>query len=402
MTSLEITILSVYAVIVAVWPIRYVAIGWILRRIEVLNPRSAGYPGPDFPRVTVIIPAKDEEANLPTCLSSIREQSYPNLEILVVDDRSEDRTGEIAREHASQDPRIRVMTMTELAPGWTGKTHALQRASETAGGDWLWFIDADTIHDPNSLNVLMGYGHREHASMVSILPDLRCETFWERVVQPLAGITLMQSFPLPVVNDDRRSLAFANGQSILIERDAYRQAGGHEAVRDRFVEDIGMAYKVKGLGLPIRTTLTRGLIHCRMYASFGQLVRGWSRILYDALDRKSSRLFARLLDPLIFCQSGHLALIASVVILALRGAEPFAVWLLGISLLHHVWMYFVLRRVYDISVPGSRYVVYYPLANLIIDAILVRAIWMCLTGRVTWRGTVYPKTWSTATSAADK
>ena len=98
----------------------------------------------------------------------------------------------------------------------------------------------------------------EGASLVSVLPELRCESFWEKVVQPLAGITLMQSFPLPAVNDDRSRLAFANGQYILIERPAYLAAGGHEAVRDRFVEDIALAKEVKGLGLPIRVMLRGG------------------------------------------------------------------------------------------------------------------------------------------------
>ena len=116
-------------------------------------------------------------------------------------------------------------------------------------------------------------------------------------MQPLAAITLMQSFPLHVVNDDRSPLAFANGQYILIERGAYEAAGGHRAVRGRFVEDIGIAKRVKALGLPIRVALVRGLVLCRMYSSFRQLVRGWSRILYDALGRKTWRLLLKLLDP---------------------------------------------------------------------------------------------------------
>ena len=82
-------------------------------------------------------------------------------------------------------------------------------------------------------------------TLVSLLPELLCETFWEQVVQPLAGITLMQSFPLQRVHSDRSPLAFANGQYILIRRSAYEAAGGHEAVRDRFVEDIGLAGRVK-------------------------------------------------------------------------------------------------------------------------------------------------------------
>src|SRR5208337_1858919 len=199
-----------------------------------------------------------------------------------------------------RDPRLQLLSNDHLPVGWTGKTHVLNVASQAARGEWLWFLDADTVHAPEFLGVMLQYAKTQNAALVSLLPELRCETFWENVVQPLAGIALMQSFPLHRVNDDRCKLAFANGQSILIKRSAYDAAGGHAAVRERFVEDIGMAFKVKALGLPIRTVLVKNLVQCRMYASLGQLIRGWSRILFDALDRKPWRLVGRLLDPLIF------------------------------------------------------------------------------------------------------
>jgi hypothetical protein len=237
----------------------------------------------------------------------------------------------------------------------------------------------------------MEYGRKERASLVSLLPELNCQTFWEQIVQPLAAITLMQSFPLHVVNDDRSGLAFANGQYILIERTAYESSGGHRAVRERFVEDIGLAERVKSLGLPIRVALVHGLVSCRMYSSFGQLVRGWSRILYDALGRKAWRLMLKLLDPIIFCQSGHLALAASLALLASGHGGSFAGWLLILALIHHGLMFLLFLRVYTFSVPGSRATRWFPLANLVVDMILVRAIQMCLTGKVSWRGTVYQK-----------
>jgi hypothetical protein len=238
---------------------------------------------------------------------------------------------------------------------------------------------------------MMEYARAEHAALVSLLPELRCETFWEQLVQPLGAIVLMQSFPLNRVNDDCSHLAFANGQSILIDRPAYDAAGGHAAVRDRFVEDIAMAFKVKALGRPIRTVLVHGLVTCRMYASLGQVIRGWSRILYDALDRKTWRLVGRLLDPVVFCQSGHVAFLAAVLMLVIGISGGFAWWLLGLSLLHHALMYPVFRLVYRASVPDSRFAAWFPLGNLLVDYILLRAIRMSLTGRVTWRGTSYGK-----------
>jgi glycosyltransferase involved in cell wall biosynthesis len=389
MSQAQVVLLRLYVAIIAIWPIRYLVLRYILGKLPFLTAASPAGAWDDPPLVSAIIPAKDEEAMIADCLTSVCAQNYPRLEILVIDDRSSDRTNEIAQSFAERDARVRVMTNDHLPPGWTGKTYVLHRAALQARGQWLWFLDADTVHAPQFLGVMMEYARTQRAALVSLLPELRCETFWEQVVQPLGGIVLMQSFALHKVNDDRSKLAFANGQSILVERSAYQAAGGHEAVRDRFVEDIGLAQKVKVLGLPIRTTLVRGLVTCRMYASLGQLVRGWSRILYDALDRKPWRLLVRLLDPLFFCQSGQVAFVTAMVMLMSGFTGPFAIWLLGLSLVHHALMYPVFRLVYDTSVPGSRYVSWYPLGNLLIDAILIRATWMCFTRRVTWRGTSY-------------
>ena len=153
-----------------------------------------------------------------------------------------------------------------------------------------------------------------------------------------------------------------------------------------------MARLVKRSGIPIRVAVTQGIGSTRMYSSLDQLVRGWSRILYDALGRSSWRLLAKVLDPLIFSQSGHLALVASLVLLALGRSVPFALWLLGMSVALHVLTYVVLGRLYRLSVPRTLHVGWYPIANLVMDWILFRSIRSCLTGRVTWRGTAYGPT----------
>jgi glycosyltransferase involved in cell wall biosynthesis len=389
MTSTQWAVLWAYAAIIAIWPIRHVVISFIFRKLDILTPASPVYAGEELPLVTAIIPAKDEERILGECLDSVCAQTYSNLEILVVNDRSTDRTGSIAEEYAANDPRVRVITVETLPPGWTGKTHALQLAADQARGEWFWFLDADTFHTPENLSIVLEYARRNGAALASVLPEMRCGTFWEKVVQPLAGVVLMQSFPLFLVNSERSGLAFANGQYILITRAAYEAAGGHAAVRHWFVEDIGLARRVKRSGLPIRVAITQGIGSTRMYSSLDSLVRGWSRILYDALGRNPWRLAAKVLDPLIFSQSGHLALAVSLVLLAMGRSTPFALALLGMSVAHHVFAYIVLDRLYRMSVPHSRYAAWYPLANLVMDWVLLRSIRSCLTGRVTWRGTAY-------------
>ncbi len=390
MTPTQRTILGIYAALIAIWPIRHLVLAWALPKLDYLGPDSPRFGRPDPPRVSAIIPAKDEEETIADCLATVRAQSYPDLEILVVDDRSADRTPEIVRAIAEADPRVRLISIEDLPPGWTGKTHALHVASQQARGEWFWFLDADTRHEPDSLAIVLEYAVSRDSAMASLLPEMRCESFWESVAQPLLGIVLIQSYPLFWANDPTKKLAFANGQYILIRRDAYLAAGGHEGVRDKFVEDIHLARAVKGIGLSARTAIAHGIGSTRMYTSLAQFVRGWSRILYDALDRNPWKLLLQGLDPLFFSQTAHVALVASLVMLAIgRPAGPFAAWLLGMSVAHHLLAYTCLRRLYVLSVPRSRHVAWYPLAGLVLDVILYRAIRMCVTGRVSWRGTAY-------------
>ena len=390
LSSSQQTILWIYVAIVAAWPIRHLVITLFFRRIDQLHLQSPRLDQESLPSVTAIIPAKDEEGALASCLQSVCAQSYANLDILVVDDRSTDATPEIARLAAESDPRVRVLTITDLPTGWTGKTHALHVAAPETKGRWLWFLDADTRHHPDCLAIVMEYARNQDAALVSLLPEMRCESFWEKVVTPLAGIVLMRTYPTFIANDDRKKLAFANGQFLLIERSAYDASGGHEAVRDRFVEDIVLARRVKALGLSVKTAIATEISSTRMYTSLSSLVRGWSRILFDAHDRRSLPLIGKIVEPLIFSQTGDVALIAAVVMLLLGHLGAFWWLLLGLSLLHQVLKQSVLYRMYRMNSPNSAlYALYYPLAGIVSDVILVRSIWMCWTGRVTWRGTSY-------------
>ena len=185
MTPAQTTILLIYGAIIAAWPIRYLVLKYILSKTQFLSPGSPTLDAADPPLVSAVIPAKDEEATLADCLASVCLQAYPRLEILVIDDRSVDRTRQIANEFAARDARLRVLSNDHLPPGWTGKTYVLQQAADQARGQWLWFLDADTVHAPEFLGVTLEYARAQQAALVSLLPELRCETFWEQVVQPL-------------------------------------------------------------------------------------------------------------------------------------------------------------------------------------------------------------------------
>ena len=163
----------------------------------------------------------------------------------------------------------------------------------------------------------------------------------------------MRTYPTFIANDDRKPLAFANGQFLLIERSAYDDVGGHEAVRDRFVEDIALARRVKATGRPTRTAIAPEISSTRMYTSLPSLVRGWSRILYDAHDRKALPLVGKIVEPLIFSQTGDLALIWALGLLAIGRAGAFAWCLLALSVIHQVLKQSVLYRMYALNSPRT-------------------------------------------------
>lgn len=390
MTTLQQWIVGAYGAIVLMWPIRHIALTVIFRKFDYLTSRSPRFASPEPPLVTALIPAKDEEETLAGCIESVRAQTYPNLEILVVDDRSTDGTADIARAAAAVDPRVRLVSIDDLPTGWTGKCHALHVATEQANGRWLWYLDADTRHVPDALAIVMEYARIHGASLASLLPEMRCETFWEKIEQPLSGIILMRSFPLFDVNSRRRKTAFANGQFILIERTAYDRAGGHEAVRDRFVEDIYLARRVKDQGDTIRVAIATEISSTRMYTSLPQIVRGWARILYDADGRSVWPLVGKILEPLVFSQTFVLAFALAAVAWLRGDSGPFAAWMAGLAVVHLILQYTVLYRMYRMTSPATaRAAAWYPLAGVVSDWILLKAIGMCLTGRVVWRGTVY-------------
>src|SRR5262249_28727971 len=153
---------------------RHLVLSLVIPRLDILTRRSPRFDAPGPPLVTAIIPARNEEETLADCLVSVCAQDYPNLEILVVDDRSTDGTAAIARRFAASDPRVSLLTVDELPPGWTGKTHALHRAAAEARGEWLWFLDADTRHEPESLSVVLRYAVDRKAHLASLLPEMRC------------------------------------------------------------------------------------------------------------------------------------------------------------------------------------------------------------------------------------
>jgi hypothetical protein len=231
------------------------------------------------PAVSVILPARNEEACLGACLQSLIAQTGVDLEIIVVDDHSTDRTREIASSYSATPARVHVIEAGALPQGWTGKNNAVTAGARMARGEWLLFTDADTVHLRGSLARSLVEAERHGASMLSYSPQQIVQGFWERAVMPVIFAELASSYRPAAVSDPHSPAAAANGQYILISREAYNAVGGHAAVAGSLLEDVAIAQAVKRSGRKIFFRYGGDAVRTRMYRSFAQLREGWTKNL---------------------------------------------------------------------------------------------------------------------------
>jgi glycosyltransferase involved in cell wall biosynthesis len=225
--------------------------------------------------VSVVVPARNEEASLGDCLASLVAQTGANFEVIVVDDHSTDRTREIA----SSFPRVRVIEAGPLPPGWTGKNNAVATGARAARGESLLFTDADTMHQPGSLARALAEAQQNGADLLSYSPEQIVRTFWEKAVMPVIFAELASRYRPSEVTDPASPVAAANGQYILIRREAYDAVGGHAAIAGDLLEDVALARTVKQSGRRIFFRYAPDAGRTRMYRTFAQLREGWTKNL---------------------------------------------------------------------------------------------------------------------------
>lgn len=239
-------------------------------------------PAAETPPVSVIVPARNEAVNIEACVGSLTRSAYPDFEIIVVDDRSGDGTGDLVRAMDRGNARdLRVVPGAELPDGWMGKPWACAQGAAAAWGDLLLFTDADTVHGPDLLGRAVAGLQEDDAHLLTVAGRQFMETFWERLVQPQVFFTMViRFFDLErAVRRGRWRGAIANGQFMLFRRDAYDALGGHEAVRAEVVEDLVMAQIVVRQGRRLSVRMAEASFATRMYRSLGELVAGWSKNL---------------------------------------------------------------------------------------------------------------------------
>ena len=237
------------------------------------------------PLISVLIPARNEEDNIKRCINSLLKQDYENLEILVLDDGSTDRTVEIVRKLAKKDIRIRLYHGKPLARGWLGKSYACQQLAGYVKGQYLLFVDADTLHFPNSVSSAVACLLKYEVDALSVFAKQIMVTLHERMIIPFGNFMIMGFMPLALIRKSRRAIfCTAIGQFMLFKREVYEAIGGHESVKGKILEDVIISKQVKRCGYKFMIFDGSSNLYCRMYHNFSEIVSGYSKVLFSSFD----------------------------------------------------------------------------------------------------------------------
>lgn len=258
--------------------------------------------------LTVVVPVRNEAANLADCLQSLVGQAEPGFvlgrewELLVVDDGSTDGSREIAAGCEGEGVAVMVAPLLEVGPrgGFTGKNNACWAGAQRARGRRILFTDADTMHEAGSLGRGLRESERHRVELLSYSPRQVVTGLVQRMVMPLIFSELASVYPMEQVNDPKRRIAAANGQYLMVEREAYFDLGGHRAVGPSVLEDVALARLMKRAGRAIRFRYAPEALSARMYRTTAAMVEGWTKNLALLMPSPVSLALWRVLDVLLF------------------------------------------------------------------------------------------------------
>lgn len=349
--------------------------------------RLGDYPlPPQLPRVSILVPARNEEAVIEDCVRSLAAQDYPEFEILLLDDNSTDRTKDILTRLAQEDGRVKVLAGKPLPEGWLGKHWACQQLADAATGELLLFTDADTVHSPQALRLGVAAFMAEKADLMSGFLRQRLLSWGERLTVPSIFWCFFSFLPLALAHRVQTPvLSLTNGQWMLIRRSVYEAAGGHAAVRANPVDDIALGRLIKSRGFRWRIVDLGDFVSCRMYSGFRSALEGFTKNLFAVFDfRLAEYLFVWAWIMLVTVEP----LAVSILRLLGVGREAFALWpaLVASGEMLALWVIAMARLRFPLYLAFL-----YPAQILILVFIALRSLLWTATGRATWKGRPLPR-----------
>ena len=335
----------------------------------------------DPPHVSVLVPAKDEGDHIATCIERIRRLDYPSLDIVAINDRSEDNTGPVLDALAAGNTGVplRAVHIGALPLGWLGKSHALHKASMTVESEWILFVDSDVKIQPDALRRMMALTLQRGYDAVSILTAIETRRFVEKLMLPLLASIWAATFTADQTNEDsEKEKALANGQVFLVRTAAYRAVNGHEGVKDRIVEDVELMRALKAKGFRTRFFTGKELASTRMHTHLKQMFHAWARIFAGT----ARGAIWPMVGSVVFLLLCVLSLYPAIAWAAVT-ASP---WWIAAAAVHAAVMSYLFACVWKWSGNKPAHSFLLPISVPIAIAILLFSIRRAMTGQVTWRG----------------
>lgn len=369
------------------WAFRLRDILQNFRAVPIIEPDREHDSAAPLPKISVIVPAHNEEGCIRRCLESVLDQDYANFELILVDDRSCDATLREATRLAEERGDFKIISLKDLPPYWTGKCHALSQGVEHAAGEWLAFLDADSTIEKSALRQCYFSALGNNVNMVTLTPRFVLKTFWEKALQPAFAAMSCILFPLAKINDPKSSVASANGMFYLISKKAYDEIGGHAGVRSLAVEDIGIGKRVKALGLGLLFANGHKILQTRMYTRFTEILGGWTRILSASMNYELSVVLKYLLlHVLVSCP----ATLAAIMVYISYSGQYLPMYWAAVPVV--IWINMSVTAVLYCSQLGipRKYGAFLCLGNiLLIWVFVVIAVKIVRKDALQWRGTTY-------------
>ncbi len=265
----------------------------VQRSIKETHPPEAASLPISPPHVSIVLPVRNEEANVDACLASLLAQDYPDFTVTVIDDGSTDTTPCLLERWRASDRRVTVHRIDRLPQGWAGKAHAMHTGVTQTCGEWILFTDADTRHAPHTLSLMMGHALRQGIDLLSMRTCLMTLTgSASPLLMPMSEIILAQLMTPAQIRDATFPHAFAFGQYILVRREAYTASGGYDtaAMRRTSVDDVALAEHIKWHGGRVDVVDGRGLVANRQWTTWRSALQGWRKSTYGELARSHGPL----------------------------------------------------------------------------------------------------------------
>nr|MBN1229459.1 glycosyltransferase [Anaerolineae bacterium] len=331
------------------------------------------------PVVSVIVPARNEERNIWQCARGLVAQDYLNLELIFVDDDSEDQTASILAQVAAEDQRAQIIVPGQKPEGWNGKQWACHRGYLNATGDWLCFMDADTFAEPGLISQAIAFAERQEIDLLTLQPWYQMAGLWERVVLPAILLPLLLMFPPHLMNRQKSKTVIGNGQFMLIRREAYESAGRHAGVRNRMMDDIPLARNIHSAGYRVFVGNGPKLLRVRLYTGLREIRAGCLKASVEITNGWAASMMLVVLNMAVNVVPAILLTWAAVAGLF------YPALLMGTVVLIQTVYYGVVRVVAFRIPPWSA--ITYPLGSLIAGLILIEGMIRLAFGfEIRWKG----------------